>query len=118
MLRRGLQTKEGLIIELSRVLTGRLLRCLLGLAIILTSLGGALPADAATTIRLQCVYPKSSTPDHMEFFAKKVKQYTKGQVAVKLYWPGQLAKTAQLFSTRCGRARWMPCGWAGFTIPA
>ena len=54
---------------------------------------------AVTTIKLQSIYPKvSGAGQCYVFFAKKVDEYTNSEVMVKLFWPGQLVKTKEVFS--------------------
>ena len=56
-------------------------------------------ATAATTIKLQSAYPKvSGVGQNLVFFAKKVDEYTNGEVKVKVFWPGQLVKTKEAFA--------------------
>ncbi|MBN2568348.1 MAG: TRAP transporter substrate-binding protein DctP [Deltaproteobacteria bacterium] len=57
-------------------------------------------ADAGTTVlKFQCAYGKSgSQGDINQYFAKKVGEYTKGEVEVKLFWPGQLVSTGEAFA--------------------
>jgi len=56
-------------------------------------------ASAATTIRFQSVYPETSFyGGHLKVMVKKVDEYTKGDVKIKLFWPGQLVKTAEAWT--------------------
>lgn len=49
-------------------------------------------------IRLQCVYPeKAYMGQTTTFFADRVKELTKGELVVKIFWPGQLVKTKEAF---------------------
>ena len=53
-------------------------------------------AVAAKTLKWQCAYSKTAgSGQTLMFFADKVKEYTKGEVEIKLYWPGQLVKASQ-----------------------
>lgn len=54
--------------------------------------------SAATVLKLQSVYPENSgVGDSLRFFADKVKDYSKGEVEVQLFWPGKLVKTKEAF---------------------
>ena len=57
-------------------------------------------ANAGTTVlKFQSAYPKNGTQgSHYEFFAKKVNEYTNGEVEIKLFWPGQLVKTPEAWT--------------------
>ena len=55
--------------------------------------------SATTTIKFQSVYPKTSfLAENLLFFAEKVDEYTKGEVKIKLYWPGQLVRMKESFA--------------------
>jgi len=77
---------------------------LLGIVVIVTfvvvfGLFNASKVYATTVIKFQSVYPQTSfITENLIFFADKVKEYTNGEVEVKLYWPGQLVKTQEAFS--------------------
>lgn len=48
-------------------------------------------ARAVTLIRVQSVYPeKSYGPELLKMLAEKAKEYSGGEVELKLFWPGQL----------------------------
>jgi TRAP-type C4-dicarboxylate transport system substrate-binding protein len=90
-------------------------------------------AEAKThTLRIQCIYPESShAPQMLKLFAAKAKKYTRGQVDIKLFWPGQLVAAKKgydavsrgviegLFSSliyyggtvREGKVEWLPFSW-------
>ena len=54
----------------------------------------------AKTLRIQCAYPQTAyAGQSTQFFADKVKELTKGQVEVKVFWPGQLVKTNEAFDS-------------------
>lgn len=54
----------------------------------------------AKTLRIQCAYPQTAyAGQSTQFFADKVKEMTKGQVEVKVFWPGQLVKTNEAFDS-------------------
>lgn len=68
---------------------------ILGLAMAL----GAGSAFAAKTIRIQSVYPEVAKGGVMvKDFAKRVEDYTKGAVKVKIYWPNQLVKAKEAYT--------------------
>jgi len=53
-------------------------------------------AGAAKVLKFQCAYVKTAgSSQTMEFLADKVKEYTKGEVELKLYWSGQLVKASE-----------------------
>lgn len=55
-------------------------------------------AMAATTLRFQCAYPeKANVGKTTLFFAEEVARLTNNQVIVKVFWPGQLIKTNEVF---------------------
>ncbi|MCB2227601.1 MAG: TRAP transporter substrate-binding protein DctP [Desulfarculaceae bacterium] len=50
----------------------------------------------AKTLKFQCVYPETAYAGQTtKFFADKVKELTKGKLAVKVFWPGQLVKSRE-----------------------
>ena len=52
----------------------------------------------AKTLRIQCAYPQTAyAGQSTQFFADKVKELTKGELEVKVFWPGQLVKTKEAF---------------------
>ncbi len=54
----------------------------------------------AKTLRIQCAYPQTAyAGQSTQFFADKVKELTKGEVEVKVFWPGQLVKTNEAFDS-------------------
>ena len=57
------------------------------------------PAAAKTyDLRLQCVYPETSHGGEMvKKFAKKVNEYTEGQIKVKIFWPNQLVSLRKAY---------------------
>jgi len=57
-------------------------------------------ADAGSTVlKFQCAYGKNgSQGDINQYFAKKVGEYTNGEVTIKLFWPGQLVPTREAFT--------------------
>ena len=84
-------------------------------------------------IRIQCAYPETAYMGQSTiFFAKRVKELTKGEVDIKVFWPGQLVKTKEAFeSVKTGmidgysgsmlyfagfvpevNAEWLPFGWS------
>ena len=84
-------------------------------------------------LRLQCVYPeKAYVGQTTDFFAKRVEALTKGEVTVKVFWPGQLVKTKEAFDALSKEmidaysgsmlyfagyvpevnCEWLPFGWA------
>lgn len=55
------------------------------------------------TMRLQCVYGEHAAGGiNTVNFAKKVEEYTNGAVKVKIFWPGQLAKTKEAYKALAG----------------
>jgi TRAP-type C4-dicarboxylate transport system substrate-binding protein len=61
-------------------------------------LAGASLAGAETTLRIQCAYPENANVGQTTlFFASEVARLTNNQVQVKVFWPGQLAKTNEVF---------------------
>ncbi|MFO7602149.1 MAG: TRAP transporter substrate-binding protein DctP [Candidatus Desulfacyla sp.] len=57
-------------------------------------------AAMAGTLRIQCAYPQTAyAGQSTQFFADKVKELTKGEVEVKVFWPGQLVKTNEAFDS-------------------
>lgn len=55
--------------------------------------------SAKTTMKLQGLYPQvSDASQSYIFFADKVKEYTKGEVEIKIFWPGQLVKLGEAFN--------------------
>lgn len=64
----------------------------IGVLFVLGVLFGYGTAFAKTyTLKMQSVYPETSHgPQMLKKFAAKVEEYSKGQVKVKLFWPGQL----------------------------
>ncbi|MBW6484797.1 MAG: TRAP transporter substrate-binding protein DctP [Syntrophobacterales bacterium] len=93
----------------------------------------AAEAMAVTTLRFQCAYPeKANVGKTTLFFASEVARLTNNQVNVKVFWPGQLIKTNEVFdSVRQGmldgytgslqyfagkvpevNAQWLPFNWA------
>ncbi len=57
------------------------------------------PAMAKTTLKLQCIYPLHGIGGQTsEYFAKKVNEYTNGEVEVKVYAPGQLSDAGGLLT--------------------
>lgn len=66
--------------------------CLLALVAALAVAGLPEAAKAKTyTLRIQCIYPETSyVPQMIKQFVAKAEKYTKGQVEIKLFWPGQL----------------------------
>ena len=55
-------------------------------------------AMAVTTLRFQCAYPeKANVGKTTLFFASEVARLTNNQVNVKVFWPGQLIKTNEVF---------------------
>mgnify|MGYP001397343951 CR=1 FL=1 len=66
-----------------------LMLCLLGMNV----------ADAGTVLKFQSAYPKvSHQGDYYHYFASKVGEYSKGELEVKVFWPGQLVPTAEAFT--------------------
>ncbi|MEW6114534.1 MAG: TRAP transporter substrate-binding protein DctP [Thermodesulfobacteriota bacterium] len=84
------------------------------------------------TLRIQCVYPEASHgAQTLKKFAAKVEEYTKGQVQVKLFWPGMLVSLQEgydalakgtiegLYSSLIyyggtvpeGKTEWLPFNW-------
>ncbi|WP_299982754.1 TRAP transporter substrate-binding protein [Desulfobacula sp.] len=84
-------------------------------------------------ITIQCAYPETAYVGQSTiFFAKRVKELTKGEVDIKVFWPGQLVKTKEAFeSVKTGmidgysgsmlyfagfvpevNAEWLPFGWS------
>ncbi|MCB2189996.1 MAG: TRAP transporter substrate-binding protein DctP [Deltaproteobacteria bacterium] len=56
-------------------------------------------AQAAKMIRIQSVYPEVAKGGVMvKDFAKRVNEYTKGAVKVKIYWPNQLVKAKEAYT--------------------
>lgn len=57
-------------------------------------------ASADTTVlKFQSAYPKNGNQGSFyQLFAKKVGEYSKGEIEIKLFWPGQLVQTAEAFS--------------------
>ena len=52
----------------------------------------------AKTLRLQCAYPQNAyAGQSTQFFADQVKELTKGEIEVKVFWPGQIVKTGEAF---------------------
>ncbi len=48
------------------------------------------------TLRIQCIYPETSyVPQMIKEFVAKAQEYTKGQVDIKLFWPGQLVSASK-----------------------
>jgi TRAP-type C4-dicarboxylate transport system substrate-binding protein len=93
----------------------------------------ASPLEAKTyTLRIQSVYPEGSHgPVLLKDFAKKVEEYTKGQVKVELFWPGQVVGLTEAYDAvakgviegtySCliyyggivpeGKTEWLPFNW-------
>ncbi|MEW5913967.1 MAG: TRAP transporter substrate-binding protein DctP [Thermodesulfobacteriota bacterium] len=106
---------------------------LLAIVAALCLLIGAGPAAAKDyTLRIQSVYAEvGHGPQMLVKFAAKVEQYTKGQVKVKLFWPGQLVPLKEGFDAvgkgmmeglySCliyyggimpeGKTEWLPFSW-------
>jgi TRAP-type C4-dicarboxylate transport system substrate-binding protein len=94
---------------------------------------GASPSEAKTyTLRIQSVYPEGSHgPVLLKEFAKKAEEYTKGQVKVQLFWPGQVVGLKEAYDAvakgtiegtySCliyyggivpeGKTEWLPFNW-------
>src|SRR3989339_123864 len=91
------------------------------------------PAMAAKSLNLQCAYPQNAyAGQSTQFFADKVKELTKGEVEIKIFWPDQLVKTTEAFdAVRKGmvdgysgsllyfaglvpeaNSQWLPFNWA------
>ncbi|MCB2190792.1 MAG: TRAP transporter substrate-binding protein DctP [Deltaproteobacteria bacterium] len=66
--------------------------CLLAMVAALAVAGLPEAVQAKTyTLRIQCIYPETSyVPQMIKQFVAKAEKYTKGQVEIKLFWPGQL----------------------------
>jgi len=107
--------------------------CLLAVVIAFAVVAYPGPAESKEyTLRIQCIYPETSyAPQMLKEFAAKAKEYTKGQVDIKLFWPGQLVSAKKgydavskgvvegLFSAliyyggtlKEGKVEWLPFTW-------
>jgi TRAP-type C4-dicarboxylate transport system substrate-binding protein len=57
------------------------------------------PTLAETTLKLQCIYPLNGIAGQTsDYFAKKAKEYTGGEVEIKVYGPGQLSGAKELLT--------------------
>ena len=57
------------------------------------------PVLAKTTLKLQCIYPLNGIAGQTsDYFAKKVDEYTNGEVEIKVYAPGQLTGAKELLT--------------------
>lgn len=57
------------------------------------------PALAKTTLKLQCIYPMNGIAGQTSsYLADKVKEYTGGEVEIKVYGPGQLSGAKELMT--------------------
>jgi TRAP-type C4-dicarboxylate transport system substrate-binding protein len=84
-------------------------------------------------LSLQCVYPATAyVGQSTEFFADRVSELTNGEIKIKIFWPDQLVKTKEAFtSLKTGmidmysgsmlyfageipevNCEWLPFGWA------
>lgn len=71
--------------------------CILLVALALVISVSTAPA-MAKTLRLQCAYPATAyAGKSTQFFADEVKRLTGGKLEIKVFWPGQLAKTKEAF---------------------
>jgi TRAP-type C4-dicarboxylate transport system substrate-binding protein len=106
---------------------------LVALVIALVFLVGSSPLEAKTyKLRIQCVYPEGSHgPQLLKEFAKKVEDYTKGDVKVEIFWPGQVIGLTEAYDAvakgtiegtySCliyyggivpeGKTEWLPFNW-------
>jgi TRAP-type C4-dicarboxylate transport system substrate-binding protein len=68
------------------------------LCAVMLVIGLAAGPIAAKTLRLQCAYPATAyAGKSTQFFADEVKRLTDGKLEIKVFWPGQLAKTKEAF---------------------
>jgi len=79
----------------------RTIRCLVSAAVLfgVICLFSVNTVSAKTTMKLQGLYPQvSDASQSYIFFAEKVKEYSKGEVEIRLFWPGQLVKLKEAFN--------------------
>ncbi|MFH2126907.1 MAG: hypothetical protein ABIK12_10340, partial [Pseudomonadota bacterium] len=105
------------------------------LAVATAFIVAATPGFAETkkyTLRIQCIYPETSyVPQMIKQFVAKADEYTKGQVEIKLFWPGQLVSAKKGFDSvskgtveglvsaliyyggtlKEGKVEWLPFTW-------
>lgn len=72
----------------------KLVKVICLLAVVVAFVATASPGFAEGkkyTLRIQCIYPETSyVPQMVKQFVAKAQEYTKGEVDIKLFWPGQL----------------------------
>lgn len=57
------------------------------------------PVIAKTTLKMQCIYPMNGIAGQTsDYFADKVKEYSGGEIEIKVYGPGQLSGANELLS--------------------
>jgi TRAP-type transport system periplasmic protein len=82
---------------MKRTLSGDLVRVMI--LVVVFCLFNISTSNAKTIFKIQGLYPKvSDASKSYIFFAEKVKEYSQGEVEVKMFWPGQIVKLKEAFN--------------------